>query len=388
MIRRFSRGAFAAWTLGAALVGTSVTLPGPAHAAGQLRLEPVWTRLADRYGEAGSVESAEFSPDGRTIVTGNKFDFQVILWRTSDGAELWRRPIPDEIERVGFSPDGRLIAVVSEDWMLRVLNAEDGALVHQFRHDAGIDGLAFSHDGRWLATGEEVTRGADGQSQGKLRLFAMPEFKLAHIADHGATINSIDFRHDDAVVITAGKGAVKAWRTRDLKQVGAFKTFPRPDTSVKWGLVSTRFSPDGELVAGAGFGGDVYVWDAETGDLVRRFDHTGRKIEVVNWTPDGRYLLTAGYTNYIDIWRRSQIEDPDIGHDALPVAHRAWAASWMEYMHFDPTGGLLTTAHQDGTVRLWLFISEDPTLQDRAHAEISARQKTDNERRAAAGKDR
>ena len=56
----------------------------------QLRLEPVWTRVADALGEPGSVESAEFSPNGKCIVSGTKFDYSVVMWRTSDGTELWR----------------------------------------------------------------------------------------------------------------------------------------------------------------------------------------------------------------------------------------------------------------------------------------------------------
>ena len=56
----------------------------------QLRLEPVWSRVADALGEIGSVESAEFSPDGKHIISGTKYDNSVIMWRTSDGTELWR----------------------------------------------------------------------------------------------------------------------------------------------------------------------------------------------------------------------------------------------------------------------------------------------------------
>jgi hypothetical protein len=54
----------------------------------QLRLEPVWSRVADALGEAGSVESAEFSADGKYIVSGTKFDNSVIMWRTSDGVHM------------------------------------------------------------------------------------------------------------------------------------------------------------------------------------------------------------------------------------------------------------------------------------------------------------
>lgn len=85
-------------------------LAAPLSAAPELALNLIWSRVADVNGEAGSIESAEFSPDGRRIVSGSKFDNSVIMWRTSDGHELWRATVAAEIERVGWSPDGKVVA--------------------------------------------------------------------------------------------------------------------------------------------------------------------------------------------------------------------------------------------------------------------------------------
>ncbi|MEM7768359.1 MAG: WD40 repeat domain-containing protein [Pseudomonadota bacterium] len=71
----------------------------PAFAGGEAGLNQVWSRMADINGEPGSVESAEFSPDSRYIVTGTKFDNTVRVFRTSDGHHLWEREVPQEIER-------------------------------------------------------------------------------------------------------------------------------------------------------------------------------------------------------------------------------------------------------------------------------------------------
>ncbi|MEM6326822.1 MAG: PQQ-binding-like beta-propeller repeat protein, partial [Bacteroidota bacterium] len=204
-----------------ALVATSSLLAPEASAQFQttaryddkrLALNPVWTRLADVYGEAGSVESVEFSYDGLRMVSGTKFDNTVIMWRTSDGAELWRRTLPAEIERVAWNPDGSQVASVSEDRKLVVFDAASGETQHEAELGAGVDGLAWSHDGRLLAAGEEYSTSASGARQGLLRVFEMPAFREVTTLDLGDTINEVDFSEDDQFVMAAGQdGKVRVW---------------------------------------------------------------------------------------------------------------------------------------------------------------------------------
>ncbi|MEM7659406.1 MAG: hypothetical protein AAF399_25025 [Bacteroidota bacterium] len=100
------------------LLWATTPLQGQSYLNYQLRLEPVWARVADAMGELGSVESVEFSPDGKYLVSGTKFDNSVIMWRTSDGTELWRKYAAQEVERVGWSADGQYVAAGSEDYLV------------------------------------------------------------------------------------------------------------------------------------------------------------------------------------------------------------------------------------------------------------------------------
>ncbi len=113
----------------------------------QLRLEPVWSRIADALGELGSVESVEFSPDGKYIISGTKYDNSVIMWRTSDGTELWRQYAAEEIERVGWSADGQYVAAGSEDYLVTVYDAASGEVTKTLKQNRGIDGLTWSQQG-------------------------------------------------------------------------------------------------------------------------------------------------------------------------------------------------------------------------------------------------
>ncbi|MEM1127886.1 MAG: hypothetical protein AAGI71_14630 [Bacteroidota bacterium] len=332
----------------------------------QLALNPVWTRVADVFGEAGSVESVEFSPDSRFLASGTKFDNTVIIWRTSDGTEVWRQTLPQEIERVGWSPNGEFVASVSEDFMARVFRAEDGTLVHELPHDSGIDGLAWSHNGRFMATGAEWTEDADGR-HGYLRLYAMPGATLAQTLDLGDTINSIDFSSDDTFVLGAGHGAVAVWRLEDGTEVQRLTNSIDPSIH----FISARFSPDDQLLVAGDNDGNVHLWDWETGELLRVFDRSGHKIEIVEWTPDGQYLATAGNDPFIRLFRTADM----LGEDRIYTALQVFAGDQAEYLHFNALGSLMASAHQDGLIRLWVFMSEDPTVNARRHEMVKAQQR-------------
>lgn len=73
-------------------------------------LAHIWTRIGDHTPKLRSVESAEFSPDGLTCISGSKFGYLLTLWRVADGTMIWQKKLPLEIECVSFSPDGKLIA--------------------------------------------------------------------------------------------------------------------------------------------------------------------------------------------------------------------------------------------------------------------------------------
>jgi len=336
-----------------------------------LRLEPVWSRVADALGEAGSVESVEFSPDGKYIVSGTKYDNAVIMWRTSDGAELWRNSTEQEIERVGWSADGKYVATASEDYLVTVYDAKTGNIFKTLEHSRGIDGLTWSHTGSVLVTGEEKTELDNGDVQGWIRIFDMPDGEEIKTMNFGNTVNELFFTRDDQYLLAIGHGAVKVYHTEDWSLVQTLK----PDYFVVF--TSGVFSPDGKYVFAVGQGGtsrgNCYFWEWRSGELLKMFNHTGKKIESVSWHPNGQYIAYAGHDPYIYVYRVADILEFE--NDYIPVAHKTWAGDNAEYIDFNADGSFLSSAHQNGLIKVWVWMGEDASINARRHSWIKTQQK-------------
>ena len=337
----------------------------------QLRLEPVWSRVADALGEPGSVESVEFSPDGKHIVSGTKYDNAVIMWRTSDGAELWRNSTEQEVERVGWSADGTFVAAASEDFLVTVYDAKTGDVFKTLEHSQGIDGLTWSHTGSLLVTGEEKSELDNGELQGWIRIFDMPKATEIKKIDFGNTVNELFFTQDDGYLLAVGHGAVKVYDTGDWSLVQTLK----PDYFTIF--TSGVFSPDGKHVIAVGQGGtsrgNVYLWDWRSGELLKMFNHTGKKIESISWHPNGQYIAYAGHDPYIYVYRVADILQ--YGHDYIPIAHKVWASDNAEYVDFNADGSFFASAHQNGLIKLWVWMGEDASINARRHSWIRTQQK-------------
>lgn len=337
----------------------------------QLRLEPVWARVADVLGEAGSIESVEFSPDGRFIVSGSKYDNSVIMWRTSDGGELWRNYAAQEIERVGWSADSRYVAAASEDYLVTVYDAITGDVFKVLQHQRGIDGLTWSHEGSLLVTGEERIELDDGKREGWIRVFDGSKGEEITSMNFGDTVNELFFSSDDQYLLAVGHGAVKVYSAEDWSLIQTLKMDYRVT------FTSGVFSPDAKYVIAVGQGGNTrgtaYLWEWKTGKLVKRFNHTGKKIESISWHPNGQYIAHAGHDPYIYVYRVGEILEHE--NDNIPIAHKVWASDNAEYIDFNADGSFLASAHQNGLIKLWVWMGEDSAINARRHEWVQSQQR-------------
>nr|WP_136252017.1 hypothetical protein [Ningiella ruwaisensis] len=337
----------------------------------KMALNHVWSRLADKNGELGSIESVEFSPDSEYIVSGSKYDYTVRMFRVSDGFEMWKVNVGQEIERVAWTADSKRVVSVSEDFFMRVFDAKSGELLEEIKQEAGMDGLTLSNNGKLMATGAESQDEDNKISYAPATLYSTEDWSEVLKVDHGATINDVDFSSDDQFFITAGHPFIKVWNTKTGELIDTFETFGQGNFGREYdGFVSARINDDDSYLAAGTGSGNLYVFRVkDDGKLkhVKTINRTGRKIETVTWTADGRYILQAGHSPVVTFFSLDAILTEGIQSRFVPTALEVPLTDNLEYMEFNREGTLFATAQQDGTIQLFTFMSDNPMINQLRH---------------------
>jgi WD40 repeat protein len=96
---------------------------------------------------AAAINSVSFSPDGNTVAVGSS---KVELWDVA--SRKWRRTLANVTATVAFSPSGRSLAIAQNDGDIRLFDLDSRQIAHRFRSPSGHPFcIAFSPDGKRLA---------------------------------------------------------------------------------------------------------------------------------------------------------------------------------------------------------------------------------------------
>ncbi|HLJ97940.1 MAG TPA: serine/threonine-protein kinase, partial [Gemmataceae bacterium] len=286
---------------------------------------------------------AAYTPDGRLLATTGPDNTILLLdratWQVARVLRGHQRPV----EKLALSGDGRTLASVSQDGMIKLWSVESAQELRTWTARSVVD-LAIDRDGRRVAAATQRTAPYGGAElilhrPGEVILWDGEGQQLLRIPGAGTNValspdgkQIVSFSEN---VLVPG-GAVRIWDATTGELVSTLRQLHYPQAR-------TAFSQDGRWLVAVDDKTAV-LWDAATSKQLRSLTGHTSQINHVAFSHDGRRLATADREGMIKLW------NPDRGEELFTYrAHKGPVGS----VALSPDGQQLASTGADGTLRIW-----------------------------------
>jgi len=200
---------------------------------------------------------------------------------------------------IEFSPNGKMIATSSPGATVQILDAATGRPVGKpLQHADDVFWLVFDRAGQRLATASKDKTARIWSVQTGQMLTP----SLVH-ADPFYYQNAVTFSSDGSRLATAAGSSAQVWDSTSGRAVTA--------PLRHGGLVrAVQFSPDGRKLLSASDDGTVRLWDPETGHLISEPMRHGARVMDAQFSPDGSQVVTFSSDKAVRIWEVTQAPLP------------------------------------------------------------------------------
>jgi serine/threonine protein kinase/WD40 repeat protein len=305
-------------------------------------LEPKEIFFAETYQD---TQALTISPDGGFLACQHGDDGLILL----DLHEARPRPLirSDEVTAAAFSGDGRFLVHVSGNVRLWDVSKHQEVAVLAHPRTGGSASATFSTDGSTFATADKPSPSI------RIWKLAGSGEKLV-LSGHDNGVPCLAFSPDGKVLASGSKDRkVKLW---DVATGRLLHSFPPFEASIQ----SIAFSPDGHLLATGQFGPaahPVQVWDLATRQAITLpDDELGQSGYGVAFSPDGKVVAACG--DGLTIWRVAEAEK---------AARNAPGLSFKRMAHLPGTRSLSLCISSDGSLLAWVDQNKVICLWDLAN---------------------
>jgi len=302
----------------------------------------IWNPKVNQFGSrmiAGSVFAFAFSTDGKYLAMTHGMHGHDITVKdmATDMTIAELNGHDGSIKDLAFSPDNKLLASASLDCTVKIWNLAERKAIVTFRDhgELGVTQVAFSADGRWVASGAPELLKAD-VPLGPLRIVPAQvkvwdphtgKIRRAMALDKRVTIGRLAFGSSpDRLAVTCSNVMTQAYTIRHWDIATGNDIFVAPTsangltglayeprrkifasasgklldeatgkevhTLVGGGFSDIAFSPDGQRIATVA-GGTATLWEPETAVEIMQLHLAAPSLGFVRFSPDGRTIAVS-----------------------------------------------------------------------------------------------
>jgi WD40 repeat protein len=328
---------------------------GPGRVVGLLVLALVWLEMPANLGRQYRVVADE--PGRKT--SRDESNRPMAIWReartlTGYDSAVWS---------VAFSPDGKRLATGTGGYLgakgqLKIWDAVGGKEIVSTPTDRSVRWISFAPDGKTLATAEHEDQGA-----ACIRETENGRIIRTLVGHNRPTDTAVSF--DGKLVVTASwDKTLIVWDAQTGKELRTF-------TGHTGEVYPVAFDPKSRLVLSGDATGTAILWNADTGELLRKLQGHTKTVQAVAFSRDGKTLATAAWDQTIKLWNPATGEELATlkGHEA-PVLDISFSPDGMTLASVSGHWGEGSGAGaSSGEVILWDFARRQAIASLRGHAE-------------------
>ena len=310
----------------------------------------------------GKINDVKFSLDGNLLAVAT--DIGVWLYDAHTGSEIaLLNDKPKNVRTIAFSPDGKTLATGSwsREGAIQLWDIATATLISSIGIGS-IDVLAFSEDDKTLAS--------VGSSQG-LQFHVWDVDTGLEVSHFEGQQNRFNFgvlaiSPNHRFFASAGGKKVFLWDT----ETQTLKHTIEADSASH-----LAFSPDSKTLVSGRM--TIQLWDVETGNQMSRLDGHADKVDALTFSPDGKTLAIGDSSREIWLWNiptiNNQLTQRQLGSITSKLAtdtpNLTEHIRAIETLAFTADGRTLVSASRDTTIRLWDVDTGNSRLMTDGHTE-------------------